>query len=139
MAIKDTIEICSMIQQAMVNKFDFTRWEDINNDNEQPMKNYLKIVRIDAKSMKPKYRQVIDAIIYGVETEQICDGDHLPSIHDFCVALDVSKNVIEKAYNELKVLGFISSYQGKGHFVQRVKAQHEVHGYHELLTNYNLT
>jgi DNA-binding transcriptional regulator YhcF (GntR family) len=85
------------------------------------MKNYLKIVRIDESSMKPKYRQVMDAIVYGVETEQISDGDHLPSIHDFCVALEVSKKVIEKAYNELKAMGLISSYQGKGHYINQQK------------------
>jgi DNA-binding transcriptional regulator YhcF (GntR family) len=81
------------------------------------MKNYLKIVHIDENSLVPKYQQVAVAIIKGVESEIIIDGDILPSIHDFCVALDVSKNTIEKAYNTLKKQGIVASYQGKGYFV----------------------
>jgi len=81
------------------------------------MKNYLKIVKIDNDSAKPKYLQLVDAIIDGVVAEKITDGDLLPSIHDFCVALDVSKNTIEKAYNTLKKKGIVSSYKGKGYFI----------------------
>jgi DNA-binding transcriptional regulator YhcF (GntR family) len=85
------------------------------------MKNYLKIVHIDENSLIPKYQQVVSAIVTGVEQEMIINGDILPSIHDFCVALDVSKNTIEKAYNTLKKKGIVSSYRGKGYFVSIVK------------------
>ena len=81
------------------------------------MKNYLKIVKIDDASMKPKYRQLADAILKGVESNLIVNGDNLPSIHDFCVALDVSKHTIEKAYNTLKKQGIVGSYRGKGYFI----------------------
>lgn len=88
------------------------------------MKNYLKVVTIDDSSLKPKYRQLADAITEGVEAKLILDGDILPSIHDFCVALDLSKNTIEKAYNLLKKQGTVSSYRGKGYFVlKRVSEQ----------------
>ena len=83
------------------------------------MKNYLKIVKIDNDSLKPKYKQLAEAIVNGVETELIVNGDILPSIHDFSVALDVSKNTIEKAYNALKKQGVVCSYRGKGFFVFR--------------------
>jgi len=85
------------------------------------MKNYLKIVKIDSDSVKPKYLQLVDAISEGLAAEKIVDGDVLPSIHDFCVALDVSKNTVEKAYNTLKKQGIVSSYKGKGFFIMQVK------------------
>jgi DNA-binding transcriptional regulator YhcF (GntR family) len=81
------------------------------------MKNYLKIVKIDQDSLVPKYRQLATAIQQGVEAELIVTGDVLPSIHDFCVALDVSKNTVEKAYNKLKKEGIVASYKGKGYFI----------------------
>lgn len=83
------------------------------------MKNYLKIVRINNDSLKPKYLQLADAITEGIAMELIAEGDELPSIHDFCVALDVSKNTIEKAYNTLKKKGLVGSYRGKGYFIAR--------------------
>jgi DNA-binding transcriptional regulator YhcF (GntR family) len=83
------------------------------------MKNYLKIVRIDEDSVKPKYLQLADAIAQGVKEDLIINGDVLPSIHDFCVALDVSKNTIEKAYNTLKKQGIVASYRGKGYFIYK--------------------
>jgi DNA-binding transcriptional regulator YhcF (GntR family) len=81
------------------------------------MKNYLKIVKIDQDSPVPKYHQLAAAIQQGVEQEVIVNGDLLPSIHDFCVALDVSKNTVEKAYNKLKKEGLVASYKGKGFFI----------------------
>jgi len=85
------------------------------------MKNYLKIIHIDEDSLVPKYQQLVTAILKGVESQSIVDGDVLPSIHDFCVALDVSKNTIEKAYNILKKQGVVSAYKGKGFYVSAPK------------------
>jgi len=87
--------------------------------------NYLKLVAIDENSMIPPYRQLADAIMKSVEDEVIVDGHNLPFIHDFCVALDVSKNTIEKAFNSLKRDGFISSYPGKGYFIFRTKLRQQ--------------
>jgi DNA-binding transcriptional regulator YhcF (GntR family) len=89
------------------------------------MKNYLKIVKIDNESLKPKYIQLAEAITEGVDAELIVNGDILPSIHDFCVALDVSKNTIEKAYNTLKKQGIVASYRGKGYFIFKDKVRQQ--------------
>ena len=66
------------------------------------MKNYLKIVKIDEHSITPKYLQLINSILKGIEDGRIEKNDILPSINDFSVALDTSRNTIERAYNELK-------------------------------------
>ncbi|MCD0489024.1 GntR family transcriptional regulator [Pedobacter sp. MC2016-14] len=81
------------------------------------MKNYLKIVHIDEYSSTPKYRQLVNAIMQGIESGQIVKDDQLPSINDFCVALDLSRNSVEKTYNTLKKAGIVTSVAGKGFFI----------------------
>jgi len=81
------------------------------------MKNYLKIVEIDEYSITPKYLQLINSILRGIEAGKIEKDDILPSINDFCVALDTSRNTIERAYTELKKAGVIKSVAGKGYFI----------------------
>ena len=81
------------------------------------MRNYLKIVKIDEYSITPKYLQLINSILKGIEDGKIEKDDILPSINDFSVALDTSRNTIERAYNELKKSGVVNSIAGKGYFI----------------------
>jgi DNA-binding transcriptional regulator YhcF (GntR family) len=81
------------------------------------MKNYLKIVEIDEYSITPKYLQLINSILCGIESGKIEKGDILPSINDFSVGLEASRNTIERAYKELKKMGIIESVAGKGYFI----------------------
>lgn len=81
------------------------------------MKNYLKIVSIDEHSITPKYLQLINSVLKGIEDGKIIKDDVLPSINDFSVALDTSRNTIERAYNELKKSGVVGSIAGKGYFI----------------------
>lgn len=82
------------------------------------MNSYLKCFSMDKYSIIPKYRQLMKAIIAGLDSGELLKGDQLPSIHDLCVVLELSKNTVEKAYNQLKKLGIVSSAHGKGYFLQ---------------------
>jgi DNA-binding transcriptional regulator YhcF (GntR family) len=57
------------------------------------MKNYLKIVKIDEHSITPKYLQLINSILKGIEDGKIEKDDVLPSINDFSVAIDKRPNL----------------------------------------------
>jgi DNA-binding transcriptional regulator YhcF (GntR family) len=81
------------------------------------MKNYLKIIKIDEYSITPKYLQISNSILRGIEDGNINKDDILPSINDLSVALDVSRNTIERAYKELKQYNVITSVAGKGYFI----------------------
>ncbi|MDR6941486.1 GntR family transcriptional regulator [Mucilaginibacter pocheonensis] len=81
------------------------------------MKNYLKILSIDEYSITPKYLQLSNAIIRGIESGDIVKDDMLPSINDLSFALDTSRNTIERVYKELKDKGIVSSVPGKGFFI----------------------
>ncbi|WP_183561590.1 substrate-binding domain-containing protein [Mucilaginibacter sp. SP1R1] len=81
------------------------------------MKNYLKIVDIDENSVTPKYLQLINSIIRGIESGKIEKDDILPSIYDFSIALETSRNTIERAYKELKKMNIVQSITGKWYFI----------------------
>lgn len=81
------------------------------------MKNYLKIINIDEYSITPKYLQISNSILRGIEEKKIDKDDILPSINDLSIALEVSRNTIERAYKELKRYNVIKSIAGKGYFI----------------------
>jgi DNA-binding transcriptional regulator YhcF (GntR family) len=87
------------------------------------VKNYLKILSIDEYSITPKYLQLSNAIIRGIESGDIVKDDMLPSINDLSFALDTSRNTIERVYKELKDKGIVSSVPGKGFFISNTDFQ----------------
>ena len=81
------------------------------------MKNYLKIIKIDEYSITPKYLQISNSVLRAIENEMIEKDDILPSINDLSMALEVSRNTVERAYKELKKYNVIQSVAGKGYFI----------------------
>lgn len=81
------------------------------------MKNYLKIIKIDEYSITPKYVQIYNSILRGIEEHLINKDDILPSVNDLSTGLEVSRNTIEKSYKELKKTGVVSAIAGKGYFI----------------------
>lgn len=81
------------------------------------MNNIIKFVRIDEHSITPKYRQLTNSVLQGIQSGQIKKNDLLPSINEFSCALETARSTIERAYNELKRLGLVSSVAGKGFFI----------------------
>ena len=85
------------------------------------MKNYLKIIQIDEHSITPKYLQICNSILRGIEEQKIEKEDILPSINDLSIALEVARNTIERAYKELKKYNVINSVAGKGYFISNTQ------------------
>ena len=81
------------------------------------MNNIIKFVRIDEHSITPKYRQLINSILQGIQYGQIQKNDLLPSINEFSCTLETARSTIERAYNELKRMGLVNSVAGKGFFI----------------------
>jgi DNA-binding transcriptional regulator YhcF (GntR family) len=81
------------------------------------MKNYLKIIQIDEHSITPKYLQISNSILRGIEDGKIEKDDILPSINDLSIAFETSRNTVERAYKELRKFGVINSIAGKGYFI----------------------
>ncbi|MCE7043777.1 GntR family transcriptional regulator [Dyadobacter sp. CY312] len=81
------------------------------------MKNYLSILSVDVFSVTPKYVQVMNGFIAGIERGEISKGDMLPSINCLSYDLEVSRNTIERVYYELKKMGIAASIPGKGVYI----------------------
>jgi len=85
------------------------------------MKNYLKILHLDDHSLTPYHQQLSDGIMLAAERGQIQINDILPSINDLSIALDVSRNIVTKAYSTLKERGVVGSVHGKGHYIKQIE------------------
>lgn len=80
--------------------------------------NILKIIKIDAFSSTPKYQQLVNAILGGIQKKLIRRGDLLPSINEVSFELDIARVTVEKGYNQLRSLGVLDSVPGKGYFIK---------------------
>lgn len=69
----------------------------------------------------PKYLQIYNSIVAGIENHDIAPGDKLPSIYDLCAHFDVAKGTVEKAYELLKANEIIRSVHGKGYYINYTK------------------
>jgi DNA-binding transcriptional regulator YhcF (GntR family) len=73
-------------------------------------------ISINQTSAVPKYRQIVNCIIKGIERKAIGMHERLPSINKVSLECDVSRDTVEKAYRQLKTKGVIVSVPGKGYF-----------------------
>lgn len=79
--------------------------------------NLYQVVVIDHASTTPKYQQVVNAVIKGVEEGLLPQNYSLPSINDLSYELEISRDTGVRAYRDLKNLGIINSVPGKGYFI----------------------
>ena len=74
--------------------------------------------RVDFKSGKPVYLQLVDQVRYAAASGALRPGDPLPSIRPLAEELRVNRNTVAKAYTELESLGVIETIAGKGCFLK---------------------
>ncbi|MEJ7912675.1 MAG: winged helix-turn-helix domain-containing protein, partial [Chitinophagaceae bacterium] len=79
--------------------------------------NIYQILRIDSYATTPKYQQLVNAIVQGIEEGIITKNDVLPSINDLSYELDISRDTGVRAYKELKNMGLLASVAGKGYYI----------------------
>lgn len=84
-----------------------------------------RIIRIDEKSAKPKYRQIIDSLFLAIEKRNLKKGDKIPSINEICSEFNLSRDTVMVAFNELKSKGVIVSQPGKGYYIASTEIQNE--------------
>lgn len=82
-----------------------------------------KLPVINSKSSMPKYRQIAQSVIDGIEKGILKKGQQLPSINELATANHIAKETITKAYTELREKGLIAARHGKGFYVAKTKAK----------------
>jgi len=88
--------------------------------------NIYRHILIDEQSITPKYVQLINSILKGVEQGNIGKDYQLPSINDLSYELDISRDTAEKAYRQLKQLGVVGSVPGKGYFISKTDVKQSI-------------
>jgi DNA-binding transcriptional regulator YhcF (GntR family) len=79
----------------------------------------IKYIKIDENSRVPKYKQIVDSIIYNISIGNLQMNQKIPSINMFSEGFYISRDTVEKAYNILKERKVISSIKGKGYYITR--------------------
>ncbi|WP_084421296.1 GntR family transcriptional regulator [Algoriphagus vanfongensis] len=74
-----------------------------------------EMIHVDSRT--PKYLQVVNLILEEIEKGELKVGDRIPSINETSFDLLLSRDTVEKAYNELRDRGIITSVRGKGFYV----------------------
>ena len=92
---------------------------------------------VDADSSVPKYQQIVENVLRGIESGTLKRGDALPSIGGLCRGRLVSRDTVVKAYNALEERGAIEARHGKGFYVatSRVDRRIKVFVMFDVLSN----
>ena len=72
------------------------------------------IVEIDFKIEDAHYIQLINQIIIGIATDQIREGDTLPSVRQLADNIGINMHTVNKAYSVLKQEGFLRVDRRRG-------------------------
>ncbi|MDV7140376.1 GntR family transcriptional regulator [Maribacter sp. TH_r10] len=74
---------------------------------------------INTDSRIPKYKQVMDSIINGINNGTLGMGERIPSINEVSEEYLLSRDTVEKAYGLLKEKRIIVSVKGKGYYIAK--------------------
>lgn len=79
--------------------------------------NIYQCIQVDLYSATPKYLQLSQSVVSAVQEGKLKQGYVLPSINDLSYELELSRSTVERAYRQLKEMGLIQSFPGKGYFI----------------------
>ena len=72
------------------------------------------IMEIDFNSDEAIYVQLCNQIIMGIATDQLKDGETLPSVRQLADTIGINMHTVNKAYSVLKQEGFLTIDRRKG-------------------------
>ncbi|MEO5907941.1 MAG: GntR family transcriptional regulator [Ginsengibacter sp.] len=88
--------------------------------------NIYSLIKFEDYSVTPKYLQLANSILKGIEAGNIEKGYILPSINNLSYELEISRNTAEKAYKYLKGMDIIGSVPGKGYFIHKTDLKQQL-------------
>lgn len=72
------------------------------------------VLKIDFNSDEAIYIQLRNQIILGIATEEIRNGDSLPSVRELANHIGINMHTVNKAYSVLKQEGFVKVDRRRG-------------------------
>ncbi len=83
-------------------------------------------LNLERKPDAPLYRQICSGIVAGIADGSIKPGERLPSTRDLAQALDVSRNTIILAFEQLVAEGYLEGQSGSGTYVSHEPPEESV-------------
>ncbi|TNE43651.1 MAG: PLP-dependent aminotransferase family protein [Deltaproteobacteria bacterium] len=77
----------------------------------------VALLALDELSKVPLFQQIVTGLRRGILEGQVAPGTRLPSIRDMAKLLEVSRNTVVGAYNQLLDEGYLETRRGAGTFV----------------------
>ena len=81
------------------------------------------ILKIDFEADTPIYMQLRRQIIQGIALGQLKEGESLPSVRQMAEDIGINLHTVNKAYNLLKVDGFVTIDRRKGAIINNKTAE----------------
>lgn len=81
------------------------------------------MVKIDKKSHRPFYEQLVIGIKEDILQGILQPGDQIPSVREMAKILLINPNTISKAYKVLESEQVLVTVKGKGTFVKQVESR----------------
>jgi len=81
----------------------------------------MEFNEITENSKTPKYLQLVNLIIKDITDGTLKIGDRLPSINEISAEYYLSRDTVEKALNELRKRGIITSVKRRGYFISNTE------------------
>ncbi len=75
------------------------------------------MIKLDIRSTKPLYEQIIEQVKYHVIKGYLQPGDAIPSVRRLALELQVTPSTVAKAYQELERQKVIETIRAKGTFI----------------------
>lgn len=75
------------------------------------------MIQIDYRDKRPIYEQITEKIQALIIQGILKPDAQLPSVRKLAVDLSINPNTIQKAYNQLEVLGLVYSVKGRGSYI----------------------
>ena len=69
---------------------------------------------IDFNSDEALYLQICNRVILGIASDEIQEGDSLPSVRQLADSIGINMHTVNKAYAMLRQEGFVKIYRRKG-------------------------
>lgn len=77
----------------------------------------VELLNVELSGDEPLHRQLYQAIVQQINQQQLKAGDRLPASRNLAKQLSVSRNTVQRAYDQLLVEGYLQTKPGSGVYV----------------------
>src|ERR1700679_2003455 len=77
------------------------------------------VFRLDARSDRAPFRQLVDQVTDAYERGQLQAGDQLPTVREVVKQITINPNTVHRAYLELELQGLTEGRTGSGTYIRQ--------------------